>query len=156
MNAEMIRTLEACFSRDKSPADCYGAIPYMRENLGRINFDDDSDMNDMIKIILRALKLDTNNVKFVEFLISNGFDINYKMAGNNCLMLKYLEDALENDALELEVIKQLIRLGADVCSETLDGDNVLSVLAGRDEIAAVYMVGSYDLTQLDKTDKYGA
>lgn len=156
MNAEMIRTLEACFSRDKSPADCYGALPYMKENLGRINFDDDSDMNDMINIILRALKLDANNIRFVEFLISNGFDINYKLAGNNCLLLKYLDDALENDALELEVIKQLIRLGADVCSETLDGDNVLSVLAGRDEIAAVYMVGSYDLTQLDKTDKYGA
>lgn len=156
MDAEMKNRLEACFSRDRSPADCYGALPYMRENPGRVNFDDDSDMNDMTEIILRALMLDADNVKFVEFLISDGFNINYKLAGNNCLLLRYMEDALEHDALEPEVIKQLIRLGADVCSETLDGDNVLSILAGRDEAAAVYMAGTYDLTQFDKTDKYGA
>ena len=134
MNAEMKNKLEACFSRERSPTDCYEALPYMKENLGRINFDDDSDMHDLIDIILRALKMDENNIKFVEFLVSNGFDINYKLAGNDCLLLRYVDDALENRALKLEVIKQLIRLGADVCSETLDGDNVLSLLAGRDEI----------------------
>lgn len=74
----------------------------MKENPGRVNYNDDSDMCDMIEIILRALKLDKGNVKFVEFLISEGFDINYKLAGNNCLLLKYLDDALENEALELE------------------------------------------------------
>ncbi len=156
MNAEMKNKLEDCFSRERSPTDCYEALPYMKENLGRINFDDDSDMHDLIDIILRALKMDENNIKFVEFLVSNGFDINYKLAGNDCLLLRYVDDALENRALKLEVIKQLIRLGADVCSETLDGDNVLSLLAGRDEITAVYMVGFCDLIPLDKTDKYGA
>ena len=111
-----------------------------KENLERIDFNDDSDMRDMTDILLRALKLDENNIKFVEFLISNGYDINYKLAGNDCLLLKYVDDALENRIFPLEIIKQLIRLGADVCSETLDGDNLLSLLAGRDEIAAVYVV----------------
>lgn len=156
MNAEMKNKLENCFSREQNPADCYGALPYIKENLGQINFDDDSDMYDLTEIILRALKLDENNIKFVEFLISNGFDINYKLVGDNCLLLRYVDDALENRILPLEVIKQLIRLGADVCSETLDGDNLLSILAGREEIAAVYVVEFYDLTLLDKTDKYGA
>ncbi len=156
MDTEMKNKLKDCFSSDSSPADCYGAVPYIRDNLGRISFDDDSDMRDLIDLILRGLKLDQNNMEFVEFLISNGFDINYKLAGNNCLLLQYIDDALENETLELGVIKRMIELGADVCSETLDGDNVLSLLAGRDEAAAVYMVGTYDLTLLDKTDQYGA
>lgn len=156
MNAEMKHRLEECFSPGRNPADCYGALPYMKENLERIDFNDDSDMRDMTDIILRALKLDENNIKFVEFLIANGYDINYKLAGNDCLLLRYADDALENRIFPLEVIKQLLRLGADVCSETLDGDNLLSLLAGRDEIAAVYVVGFCDLIPLDKTDKYGA
>ncbi len=156
MNAEMKHKLEECFSKKSSPADCYGALPYMKEHLGQISFDDDSDMCDMTDIILRALKLDENNIKFVEFLISNGYDINYKLAGGDCLLLKYADDALKNRKFPLEVMKQLVRLGADVCSETLDGDNLLSILAGREEVAAVYMVEFYDLTPLDKTDKYGA
>lgn len=156
MNAEMKHRLEECFSPGRNPADCYGALPYMKENLERIDFNDDSDMRDITDIILRALKLDENNIKFVEFLIANGYDINYKLAGNDCLLLRYADDALENRIFPLEVIKQLLRLGADVCSETLDGDNLLSLLAGRDEIAAVYVVGFCDLIPLDKTDKYGA
>ena len=51
MNAEMKNKLEDCFSRERSPTDCYEALPYMKENLGRINFDDDSDMHDLIDII---------------------------------------------------------------------------------------------------------
>ena len=156
MNAEMKHRLEECFSPGRNPSDCYGALPYIKENLERIDFNDDSDMRDMTDIILRALKLDENNIKFVEFLIANGYDINYKLAGNDCLLLRYADDALENRIFPLEVIKQLLRLGADVCSETLDGDNLLSLLAGRDEIAAVYVVGFCDLIPLDKTDKYGA
>lgn len=155
MNGEMKNKLEACFDRRQNPADCYGALPYMKENLGQISFDDDSDMCDMTDIILRALRLDENNIKFVEFLVSNGYDINYKLAGDDCLLLKYADDALKNRIFPLEVIKQLIQLGADACSETLDGDNLLSILAGREEIAAVYVVEFCDLKPLDKTDKYG-
>ena len=156
MTREMKNKLEACFSPGESPEDCYGALSYMKENIGQVSFGDDSDMSDMIDIMIRALKLDVCNIKFVEFLIANGFDINYKLAGNNCLLLKYVEDVLENGALELEVIKQLIGLGADVCAETLDGGNILSLLAGRDEAAAVYVAGRYDLTQFDRADQYGA
>ena len=57
MNAEMKNKLEACFSRERSPTDCYEALPYMKENLGRINFDDDSDMHDLIDIILKCSRL---------------------------------------------------------------------------------------------------
>lgn len=156
MNGEMKNKLEACFDRRQNPADCYGALPYMKENLGQINFDDDSDMCDMTDIILRALRLDENNIKFVEFLVSNGYDINYKLAGDDCLLLKYADDALKNRILPLEVIKQFIQLGADPCSETLDGDNLLSILSGREEMAAVYVVQFCDLKPLDKTDRYGA
>lgn len=156
MTREMKNKLEACFSPGESPEDCYGALSYMKENIGQVSFGDDSDMSDMIDIMIRALKLDVCNIKFVEFLIANGFDINYKLAGNNCLLLKYVEDVLENGALELEVIKQLVGLGADVCAETLDGGNILSLLAGRDEAAAVYVAGRYDLTQFDRADQYGA
>lgn len=152
----MKNKLEACFDRRQNTADCYGALPYMKENLGQISFDDDSDMCDMTDIILRALRLDENNIKFVEFLVSNGYDINYKLAGDDCLLLKYADDALKNRIFPLEVIKQLIQLGADACSETLDGDNLLSILAGREEMAAVYVVQFCDLKPLDKTDKYGA
>ena len=155
MDRNMKNKLEDCFNYRRKTTDCYGAIPYMKKNMDRIRFDDDSDMCDMIDIILRALYLDKNNVEFVAFLISNGFNINYKLAGNDCLLLKYVDNALKKDVLELEVIEQLIHLGADAHSETLDGDNMLSLLAGRDEIAAIYMAGYYDPSQLDKTDKYG-
>ena len=92
MTREMKNKLEACFSPGESPEDCCGALSYMKENIGQVSFGDDSDMSDMIDIMIRALKLDVCNIKFVEFLIANGFDINYKLAGNNCLLLKYVED----------------------------------------------------------------
>ncbi len=175
MKAEMKNKLESCFSRESSQEDCQGAILYIKQNLDQIDFEDDSDMRDMTDIILRILESsrcsssgDTSKkrsvceqfaqskLEFIKFLILNGFDINYKLAGNDCLLLKYIDHASENGSLELEVIKKLVELGADVCSETLDGDNVLSVLAGRDEAAAVSMAECYDLTEFDKTDKYGA
>ena len=72
MTREMKNKLEACFSPGESPEDCYGALSYMKENIGQVSFGDDSDMSDMIDIMIRALKLDVCNIKFVEFLIANG------------------------------------------------------------------------------------
>lgn len=152
MDTKMKEKLKECFSRDNdSSADCYGALPYIQKNLGKIDFDDDSDMKDMIDIVLRALNLDDSNIKLAEFLVSQGFDINYKLSGDDCLLLEYMKDSPK-----LSVIKQLIGLGADVYSETMDGDNVLSVLSGKEEELAVSMAEAYDLTPFDKTDKFGA
>ena len=152
MDTKMKDKLKECFSRDNnSSANCYGALPYVKKNLEKIDFNDASDMKDMIDIVLRALNLDESNIKFAEFLVSQGFDINYKLSGDNCLLLEYMKDSPK-----LSVIKQLIELGADVYSETMDGDNMLSVLSGKEEELAVSMVEAYDLTQFDKTDKFGA
>lgn len=63
MNAEMKHKLEECFSPGRNQADCYGALPYIKENLERTEFNNDSDMRDMTDIILRSLKLDENNIK---------------------------------------------------------------------------------------------
>ena len=68
-------------------------------------------MKDMIDIVLRALNLDESNIKFAEFLVSQGFDINYKLSGDNCLLLEYMKDSPK-----LSVIKQLIELGASLKS----------------------------------------
>ncbi len=156
MNTELKNKLKSFFHHENSEADCYGALPYLKKHISQIHFDDDSDMCDLTDIILQALQFNKTNITLVEYLISNGFDINYNLAGNDCLLLRYIDDALEHNALKPKVITQLIALGANIYSETLDGDNILSLLAGRDELTAVHMVGLYDLLPLDKTDKYGA
>lgn len=53
------------------------------------------------------------------------------------------------------MMTKLEELGADICSETLDGDNALSILAGHEETLAIYIAEHYDVTQFDRPDQAG-
>lgn len=150
MDTEIKQKLASCFGRNSGTKDWNEALSYAKKNLNKIDFDDDSDMEELIDIVLCALQCGEDHTEFLEFLISNGFDLNYKLVGDDCLLLKYMKDSPK-----LSLIKKLIALGADVRSETLDGDNALSLLSEKDESSAVYMAETYDLTMFDRTDKYG-
>lgn len=149
MDTKTIEKLAAFFD-DGSRAYWRDADSFSQELLDQIRFDSEADMRKFTDIALCALKSDKRNISFVEFLISKGFDVNYKLEGDDCLLLKYIKD--EPD---FSVIKKLADLGADIYSETLDGDNALSILAGQTESVAVEVAQEYDLTQFDAPDSKG-
>lgn len=148
MNDKIKKQLKDYFAGG-SP-DCTELISYMKKHITEIDFDDNSDMEELMELILRVLKADGRNIRFVEFLISEGFDVNYKLIGDDCLILKYLRDEPKRT-----MMTKLEELGADICSETLDGDNALSILAGHEETLAIYIAEHYDVTQFDRPDQAG-
>lgn len=150
MDSAIKQEIDNCFSYRNDPAGCYGALAKIEAHLDGIDFNDDDDLEDMIAIILNALRMDGNNVELVEFLISKGFDVNAKLVGKDCLILRAAVRGLSS-----AVIEKLAALGADLYSETNEGDNVLLLAAQRDEELAVYFAESCDLSRLDKTDKFG-
>ncbi len=149
MNANTIETLAAFFD-GSGQANWREAASFVEENLDEIDFDDESDLYELTDISLCALKCDDKNIGFIKFLVSKGFDINYKLEGDDCLLLKYIKDEPS-----LSMIKKLADLGADIYSETLDGDNALSILSGRKESIAVKMLQEFDLSQFDTPDSAG-
>lgn len=125
------------------------ACRIVEENLSDIDFDDEDDVEKLIDICESALD-DPKNVKFLEFLISKGFDVNFKLLRKECLVLKCAERYIPP-----EVFKELERLGCDMYSETSEGDNILLRSMGRSEELAKFFIENYDLSQLDHADKYG-
>ncbi len=175
MDHALKQQLEMCFFRGGDPAECYGAIPIMEEHLNEIDFYDDDDLEAVVELALRSLRTEKTDTKFVEYLISKGFDINTKLLKKDCLILKAVTDWVSP-----AVIGKLVELGADIYSETSDGDNAL-LLAAKKEYkdsdylpknvwreqspndsgteeeleTAVYLAKHYDLSLLDKTDRFG-
>lgn len=175
MDHTLKQQLETCFFRGGDPADCYGAIPIMEEHLNEIDFYDDDDLEAIVDIALRSLRTENADTKFIEYLISKGFDINTKLLKKDCLILKAVDNWVSP-----ALIEKLVSLGADIYSETSDGDNVLLLAAkkeykdsdyapeneeeslsgdgssaGTERETAVYLATHYDLSLLDKTDRFG-
>lgn len=127
MDHALKQQLEMCFFRGGDPAECYGAIPIMEEHLNEIDFYDDDDLEAVVELALRSLRTEKTDTKFVEYLISKGFDINTKLLKKDCLILKAVTDWVSP-----AVIGKLVELGADIYSETSDGDNALLLAAKKE------------------------
>lgn len=148
MNKEILKKLSAFFNGSRP--GWQDANSFLEKNLDQLDFEDESVVYALTDISLFALGAHCENISFLKFLVSKGFDINYKLEGDDCLLLKYIRSGIKPS-----VIEELAALGADIYSETLDGDNVLSLLAGQEESAAVKMAEDYDLTQFDSPDSTG-
>ncbi len=160
MNRELLQELEDCFRYCGSgyygnPQDAYKLI---EEHGTEIDFDDDDDMEGLIELIEMALTYKAEDriskaeegVKFLEFLMSKGFDINFKLERRECLIL-----ALAEGEIKPEIFQKVVDLGADVYSETTSGSNVLTRSAGINERLPLYLVENFDLSRLDHPDGYG-
>lgn len=145
MDYQLENEIKNCFWRG-SAADANSVV---EAHLSEIDFDDDDDMEKMIGIAVSGLRED-GGVGFLEYLISKGFDINFKLLKKECLVLKCAENWVKP-----EVFKELERLGADIYSESSDGDNVLLRSVEKNEELARFFVENYDLAQLDHANKYG-
>lgn len=154
--------IDCCFSWNNDPSNAFGA-PALMEQEGywdEIDLNDDDDLEALVELAIRSMRMgDKPNTDFVKYLVSKGFDINTKLTGKDCLLLRGVENWLEP-----ELIQQLVDLGADIYSETTSGDNALLLAAkkkydARDEekrgALAIYLAEHFDLSQLDKTDRFG-
>lgn len=65
MNDKIKKQLKDYFAGG-SP-DCTELISYMKKHITEIDFDDNSDMEELMELILRVLKADGRNIRFVEF-----------------------------------------------------------------------------------------
>ena len=145
MDYQTANEIKNCFWQGSPQKAC----DVVENHLNDIDFDDDDDVEKLIDITVSALR-DQGGIEFLEFLISKGFDINYKLLKKECLILKCADSFVKP-----EIFKKLEDMGADVYSESSDGDNVLIRSVERDEELAVYIAENYDLSQLDHGDKYG-
>lgn len=136
--------VKSCFWQGRAQDAC-GVV---EAHLAEIDFDDDDDVEKLIEMVISALK--ENDVTFLKFLVSKGFDVNFKLLKKECLVLKCARSYIAP-----ELFKELERLGADIYSESSDGDNVLLGCVERDEKLALFFVENYDLSQLDRCNKFG-
>ncbi len=145
MDYKIENAIKECFWRG-TVRDACDAV---EANLDDIDFDDEDDIEKLIGLVVSALR-EKDGISFLEYLISKGFDINFKLLKKECLVLKCAEYRTEPD-----VFVELERLGADMYSETTDGDNILLRCAEKDEKLAVFITEKYDLSQLDHSNKFG-
>lgn len=145
MDYQIENEIKSCFWRGTVDDACSA----FEAHLGDIDFDDDDDVEKLIGLVVSALK-EKDGIKFLEFIISKGFDINFKLLKKECLVLKCAENYIEP-----EVFKELERLGADMYSESSEGDNILLRCVERDEKLALFITENYDLSQLDHSNKFG-
>lgn len=150
MDDQMKWEIKNCFCWHDYPAECRRAIGKVESYLNQIDFNDDDDLEQIIDIALIALRQGEGDVGFVEYLISVGFDINSRLLGKDCLILRAAENRLEP-----VIFEKLAALGADLYSERSNGDNVLSLTADEREDLAVWFVENCELGRLDKADKFG-
>ncbi len=145
MDYQIENEIRNCFWRGTVKEACDA----VEAHLGDIDFDDDDDVEKLIGLTVSALK-ENGGVSFLEYLISKGLDINFKLLKKECLVLKCAESYIEP-----EVFKELERLGADMYSESSDGDNILLRCVEKNEKLALFIVGNYDIAQLDHSNKFG-
>lgn len=126
--------------------DACGAV---ETHLGDIDFDDEDDVEKLIGLAADALR-EKDGLEFLEFIISKGFDVNFKLMKKECLVLK-----CAGHYIEPEIFKELEHFGTDMYSESSDGDNILLRCVERDEKLAMFITENYDLSQLDHANKFG-
>lgn len=145
MDYQIVNEIKNCFWN----RDIKKACDIVEAHKSDIDFDDDDDVEKLIDIILSALKED-GGIEFLEFIVDKGFDINFKLLKKECLILK-----CAGSYITPEVFKKLESLGADMYSESSDGDNILLRSIEHDEKLAVFITENYDLSQLDHSNKFG-
>lgn len=162
MDSEIKRRIDNCFSWRNDPADSFGVPALMeRENYwDEIDLNDDDDVEALMDLAMRSMRMgEEPNADFVKYLASHGFDINVKIPGKDPLILQAADYRLEPS-----VIQQLVDIGADIYTENAAGDNALLMTARReyrardeekDGAAAIYIAKNFDLSILDKTDRFG-
>lgn len=145
MDYQVVNEIKNCFwSRDFKKA-----CDTLEAHLNDVDFDDDDDVDKLIDMTVSALK-EEGGIEFLEFIIGKGFDINFKLLKKECLVLKCAQSFISAD-----ILKKLEDLGADMYSESSDGDNILLRCVEKDEKLAVFIIENYDLSQLDHSNKYG-
>lgn len=162
MDNQIKNRIDNCFSWSNDPANSFGAPALMeKENYwDDIDLNDDDDVEDLMELAMRSMRMGSEpNADFVKYLVSKGFDINAKLPGKNCLLLQAADYRLSPD-----IFRQLIEIGADIYAENSAGDNALLLSARRpckpkdeetDGALAIYIAENYDLSLLDKTDRFG-
>lgn len=145
MDYQIENEIKNCFWRGTVKDACDA----LEAHLGDIDFDDDDDAEKLIGLAVSALK-ENGGVSFLEYLISKGFDINFKLLKKECLVLKCAESYIEPEAF-----KELERLGADMYSESSEGDNILLRCVEKNEKLALFIIENYDISQLDHSNKFG-
>lgn len=145
MDYQIENEIKTCFWRGTVKDACNA----VEAHLGDIDFDDEDDVEKLIELAVSALK-EKDGIQFLEYIVSKGFDVNFKLLKKECLVLKCAEGYIDP-----EVFKELERLGADMYSESSDGDNILLRCVERDEKLALFITENYDLSQLDHSNKYG-
>ncbi len=145
MDYQIENEIKSCFWRGTIKEACDA----VEAHLSDIDFDDDDDVEKLLDLTISALK-ENGGISFLEYLISKGLDINFKLPKKECLVLKCAGNYIEPEAL-----KELERLGADMYSESSEGDNILLRCVERNEKLALYIVENYDLSQLDHSNKFG-
>lgn len=162
MDYQLAQKIKNCFYYRGTPADAYKLV---EDNLNSIDFDDDDDVSELFEILEYALTSknddDENSeegadgLKFLEFLIKKGFDINFKLLKKKCFIL-YLAD---RSWLKPDVFRKVVELGADVYSTDAYNNGVLTLAAHREndnaENLAVFIAQAYDVAQLEHPDQYG-
>ncbi len=145
MDYNIENEIKSCFWRGTVKDACDVVEAHMAD----IDFDDEDDIEKLIGLTVSALK-EKDGIGFLEYLISKGFDINFKLLKKECLVLKCAENYIEPD-----VFAELERLGADMYSESADGDNILLRCVEKNEKLAVFITEKYDISQLDHSNKFG-
>lgn len=155
MKQELINTIETYLWRQQIEEIPAAIEPHIDE----IDFYDDDDAEKIIDFIIRAA-CNYKDISLLEYFISKGFDINFKLLGKDCLILR-----LADRSTDASVFAKFAELGADVYSEDNSGDNALILAArrvfkscfGHDNLEelAVHIVKNYDISRLDKADKFG-
>lgn len=145
MDFQIENEIKSCFWNGTVKDACDA----LESHLGDIDFDDEDDIEKLIELAVFALK-EENGISFLEYIISKGFDVNFKLLKKECLVLKCAESYIPP-----EVFKELEQLGVDMYSENSDGDNILLRCVERDEELALFIAENYDLSQLDHPNKFG-
>lgn len=145
MEYQVVNEIKTCFWNGmvKDACDKFGA------HLGEIDFDDEDDVEKLIELVVSALK-EKDGIGFLDYIVSKGFDVNFKLLKKECLVLKCAEGWIAP-----EVFKELERFGTDMYSESTMGDNILLRCVERDEKLAMFIVKNYDLERLDHPNRFG-
>ncbi len=145
MDYQIENEIKSCFWRGTVREACDA----VEAHLSDIDFDDEDDVEKLINLTISALK-ENGGISFLKYLISKGLDINFKLPKKECLVLKCAESYIEP-----EVFKELERLGADMYSESSEGDNILLRCVEKNAKLALFIIENYDISQLDHSNKFG-
>lgn len=83
MKQELINTIETYLWRQQIEEIPAAIEPHIDE----IDFYDDDDAEKIIDFIIRAA-CNYKDISLLEYFISKGFDINFKLLGKDCLILR--------------------------------------------------------------------